>query len=115
MSWLLYYQVFSSPYTLQADTSIVGQVISSGEMICEGTYFFPINNNSHYYILQTTKPIRKTVSLRIIINGNVNVICYNSKDFVPPCLRFISKNDYNMLSPLHIPMKEHDNIMGEKS
>ena len=41
---------YSSPYTLQSDLSIDGQVISSGEMICEGTYFSPININSHYYV-----------------------------------------------------------------
>ena len=33
----------SSPYTLQADLIIDGQFICSGEIICEGTYFFPIN------------------------------------------------------------------------
>ena len=32
----------SSPYTLQSDLSIDGRVISSGEMVYEGTYFFPI-------------------------------------------------------------------------
>ena len=43
---------FSSyPYNLQADLSIDGQVISSGENICEGTYFFPININYHDYYL----------------------------------------------------------------
>ena len=31
---------YSSPYTLQSEFSIDGQVISSGEMVCEGTYFF---------------------------------------------------------------------------
>ena len=30
----------SSPYTLQTDLYIDGQVISSGEMVCEGTFFF---------------------------------------------------------------------------
>ena len=30
----------SSPYILQAYLSIDGQVIYSGEFICEGTYFF---------------------------------------------------------------------------
>ena len=30
----------SSPYTLQADLSIYGQFISSGEMVCKGTYFY---------------------------------------------------------------------------
>ena len=41
---------YSSPYTHQADLSIDGQVISSGKIVCEGTYFFPININSHYYV-----------------------------------------------------------------
>ena len=32
---------FSSyPYTLQADLSIDGKFISSGEMVCEGNHFF---------------------------------------------------------------------------
>ena len=31
---------FSCPYTIQADLSIDGQVISSNEIVCEGTYFF---------------------------------------------------------------------------
>ena len=35
-----------STYTLQTDLSIGGQVISSGEMVFEGTYLFPININS---------------------------------------------------------------------
>ena len=49
-----YYVIkFSSyPYTLQLDLIIDGKVVSSGEMVCEGTYFFPININSRYYILQ---------------------------------------------------------------
>ena len=38
---------YSSPYTLQVDLSIDGQVISSGEMVCEGNYFLSININSH--------------------------------------------------------------------
>ena len=43
---------FSSyPYILQAYLSIDGQVICSGEVIREGTYFFPININYHYYVL----------------------------------------------------------------
>ena len=40
----------SSTYTLQLDLSIDGQFISSSEMVCEGNYFFPINNNSQYYV-----------------------------------------------------------------
>ena len=39
----------SSPYTHQSDLIIDGQVISSGEMACKENYFFPINNNSHFY------------------------------------------------------------------
>ena len=57
------------------------------------------------------KSVNTIVSLRKIINGNANVICYDSKDVVPLCLRSISQNDYNSLSTLHIPMKEHDIIM----
>ena len=34
---------YSSPYTLQEDLSIYGQLISSGEIVCQGTYFFPVN------------------------------------------------------------------------
>ena len=47
-----YYIIKSSSYpnTLQADLIIDGQVIYSGEMVCEGTYFFPVNINSSYYV-----------------------------------------------------------------
>ena len=81
---------FSSyPYTLQYDLSFDGQVISSGKMVYEGTSFFLINIYSHYYVLQKTKSINKHIYLRTIINGNVNVICYDWKDFPPPCLQSI--------------------------
>ena len=40
----------SSPNIFLADLSIDGQVISSGDMVCEGTYFLPININSCYYV-----------------------------------------------------------------
>ena len=50
-----------------------------------------------------------------IINGNVNVICYDLKDIFLPSLRYISQNYYNKLSPLNIPMAEHDNIIYEKT
>ena len=55
-SWHGFYIIMfsSSPYTLQSDLSIDGKVIYSGEMVCEGNYFFPININSHYYVLQKT-------------------------------------------------------------
>ena len=38
---------FSSyPYTLQSYLNIYSQVISSGEIVCEGNFYFPININS---------------------------------------------------------------------
>ena len=100
-------------YTLQADLSIDGQVISSGQMICEGNYF-SVNINDHCYVLQKNKPITFFSSIMTIINGNVNVICYDLKDIVLPSLQYMSQNYYNTLSPLNIPMVEHDNIMYEK-
>ena len=42
---------YSYPYTLQADLSIDCHIIYSGEIVCEGTYLFPININSRYYVL----------------------------------------------------------------
>ena len=73
---------YSLPYTLQSDLSIDGQVISSRKQLCKVTYFFPISINSHYYFSQKTKSINTIVSLRTIINGNINVICYDSNNFV---------------------------------
>ena len=106
---------FSSfPYTLQSDLSIDEQVISSSKIVCEGTYLFPISINYHYYVLQK-KSMKTIIIFRAIINGNVNVICYGSNDVVPQCLSFISYNDYNTLSPLHIHMKEHDIIINENN
>ena len=32
----------SSPYTIQEDLSIYGQVISSGEMVCRGNFSFQL-------------------------------------------------------------------------
>ena len=46
-----YIIIFSSfPYTLQEDLSIDGQVISSGEMVCDRNYYFPININYRSYV-----------------------------------------------------------------
>ena len=87
----------------------------AGMTLCEGTYLFSININSHYYNLQKTKSISTIVSLMTIVNGNVNVICYYLKNFLPPCLWSISHNCYNTLSPLHTPTKKHDNIMDENN
>ena len=73
---------FSSyPYTLQSEMSIDGQGISSSKMVCEGPYFFTININYNYYILQRTKSIHTIVSLRKTINGNINVIFYYQRMF----------------------------------
>ena len=48
-----YITKFSSlSYSLQVDLSIDRQVISSSELVCEGTYFSPMSINSHYYVLQ---------------------------------------------------------------
>ena len=83
-------------------------------MVCEETYLSPIYIISNYYVLQKINPLN-VFSLGKIINGNVNVVCYYSKDVLPPCLWYISQNDYNKLSPLNTPMKEHDNIMDKSN
>ena len=83
---------YSSPYTLQAYFNIDGKDISSVEMVCEGTYYFPINTNSHYYVSPTNKP-----------NNTINMIFYDSNDVVPLSLRKTPQNDFNSLTPLHIP------------
>ena len=75
----------SSPFILQAGLSVDGQVISSGEMVCEGTYF-SINIKFHCSFSQNNKSNNKILSLRSIINGNVNLICYDSKGGVPSYL-----------------------------
>ena len=51
--WHGYYIIkfYSYPYTLQADFSIGGKVISSIETVCEETYLF-IHMYSRYYALQ---------------------------------------------------------------
>ena len=53
----------------------------------------------------TNKSNNMSVSLRTIINGNVNVICYYLKYAVPPFLRSISQDYYSTLSPLQVPME----------
>ena len=67
---------YSYQYTLQSDLGIDGLVISSGEMVCEGNHFFPINMNFRYYVWQRTKSMNTIFSLRTIIDGNVNTLCY---------------------------------------
>ena len=94
--------------------SIYAQVISSGKIVCEVIYFFPININSHYYVLQN-KIHEHNFSLKKITNGNEMVICYYWNDVVPQCLRSISQSDYNNFPPLHISMKENDITMDENN
>ena len=94
-----------SRYNLQEDFSIDVQVISSGEMVCEGTYFFQsIPIPIIIIVFSKTKSISTIVSLRKIINVNINIICYGSKDFVTSFLRSISKKYFSTLSTLHITM-----------
>ena len=68
-----------SPYTIQADLCIYGKVIYYVEMVCEVTYFFPIKINRRYCVLKRTKSINTIISLKTIINGDVNAISYDSK------------------------------------
>ena len=49
MLGLLYDHIFPYQFTLQEDLNIYGQLIFSGEMICEGI-FSPITINYHYYV-----------------------------------------------------------------
>ena len=94
--------------------SIDGQVISSCEMICEGNNFF--KSISILIIMFSNKETNNTIaSLGKIINENVNVICYYSKVFVPSYLRYISQNIFSTLSPLYVPIKEHDNIVDKSN
>ena len=72
-----------------------------------------ISNKYHFSLLCLTKieSNNTIVSLTKIINGNVNVICYDSKDAIPSCLRSISQKKISSLSPLNVSLEEHDNIM----
>ena len=83
-------------------------------MVCEGTKF-SININFHYYIAPRNKPNNTIVSLRKIINENFNLICYYSKYVVPSSLRPMSQKYFGSLTPLHVSMEEHDNIMDENN
>ena len=46
---------YSSQYSLQTHFSNGAKVISSGEIVCERTHFFPINIDSRYYVIQEKK------------------------------------------------------------
>ena len=86
MPRLLYYHIFCiSIYTLIRLEDWL-KIISSGEMVYEGTYF-PLNNYLFIIIMFLYK---KYIYLRKIINGSVNVKCYDHIDVVPYSLRKIS-------------------------
>ena len=63
----------------------------------------------------TKKSNYAIVSSKKIINTNVNVICYDSKDIVPTCLRSISQKYYSTHLPLHVPTEEYNNIMDKNN
>ena len=102
-------------YTLQSDFNIYGQVIYSGEMVYEVTHYFPININPRYHVSPNNNSSNTTVSLRKIINANVNVIFYYHNGVVIYYFRSISQKYFSSLTPLHVPMEEHNKIMDENN
>ena len=74
-------------------------------MVYEGTYYFTININSHYYLSPKDNPNNTIVSLGEIIDGNVSVTCYDYNDVVPSYLISISHKDFSLLKPLRVPME----------
>ena len=80
-------------------------------MLCEGTYYFPIDINSHRYVSPKNKSNNKTLSLREIINDNVNVKIYHYNDVLPFPLNAITQKHFISFTQLHVPMKEHDSII----
>ena len=62
-----------------------------------------------------TKSINIFFSLGTIINGNVNIACYDLKGFLPQCLWSMSQNYYNTFSLLNILVEEDDNITEENN
>ena len=111
-----YIIIFSSyPYTLQSELNIKVQVISSSEVVFEGTYCFTVNKNSHYYVSPINKSNHSVAYLKTIINGNVNVKCHYYNYVVPSSLRSISQNYFSSTILLNVPIEEHENIMDENT
>ena len=94
----------SSQYTLRSDLNIDGQVIYSGEMVCEGNYYFPINTNFHCYFSPKNKPNHTIIYVRTIINGIFKVICYDLNGVVKKSSISISQKYFSSLTPIHVPM-----------
>ena len=85
-------------YTLQEDFNIYGQVISYGNMLSKGTYFFPITINSDYCASSSYKANNTILSLRKIINGNGNLKFHDSNDVFPYYLMTI----YHKIISVHL-------------
>ena len=96
----------SFAYSLQVYLNIEVQVISSGEMVCEGKYYLPININYHDYFSPKNKTNNTIAYLIKIINGNVNLKHYDYNYVVTYSLRKFSQNDLSSLTPLHVPIKQ---------
>ena len=65
--------------------------------------FPPIGTNSNYYVSSSNKANNTSVSLRKIINGNINFNCYDSNDVFPYYLIKISQKYLSSLTPIHVP------------
>ena len=87
---------YSYPNTIQSDWNIDVQLISSGEMVCEGTYYFSINTKN--------KSNNTQVSQREIFNINVNFICYYWDDNVPSYLISVTQKCFSSITLIHLPM-----------
>ena len=82
-------------------------------MLFEGTYYIPITINSHYDYSPKHISNKTIVSLSTIIKCDVKVKCYDSNRVVPSSLRIISQDYFSSLTPLNVPIEEHNNIMDE--
>ena len=62
---------------------------------------YAVNINS-YYCLSSNNEEKKIVSLSTIINGDVNVKCYDSNDIVTNYFWTTSQNKFSSLYPLNV-------------
>ena len=87
-SWCHGYYIIkfsSSPYNLQVYLSIDGQVISSGEIIFEGTYFIrrnnlPINNQVYLKVIWRWRKLDNIVTMTWRIMS-INSIIFSFKNY----------------------------------